>query len=101
MAIKTHDTNPNISSTLIREILTMESEVDKHLIDNLKNGKTSYLLSASGKESVEELIKRYRKVGWTVTLAYSGDNLFRLEFEDPEQLEVTKKISALKLKLGQ
>jgi len=96
MAIKTHDTNPQMSSTQIREILTIENEIDKHLLLHLIYGKTSYLVTASAKSVVELLIERYRKAGWTVAMAYSSDHLFRLEFEDPAQMEVTRKLKAIR-----
>lgn len=96
MAIKTHDTNPTLSSTVIREILTLENEIDKHLLQHLINGKTTYLVTASAKNVVDLLIERYRRTGWTVLLAYSSDHLFRLEFEDPDQMEITRKMKAIR-----
>lgn len=96
MAIKTHDTNPQISSTTIRELLTLENEIDKHLLQRLIAGKTSYLVTASNKSVVDTLIERYKRAGWTVVCAYSSEHLFRLEFEDPDQMEITKRLKAIR-----
>lgn len=96
MVIKTHDTNPQFSSAVVREILTLKNEIDKHLLHRLISGKTSYLVTASGKNVVDILIKRYRRAGWTVVCAYSSDHLFRLEFEDPDWMEITKRLRAIR-----
>ena len=92
MAIRTTDTNPVLSTGKIKEILTLENEIDKHLLLHLLGGKTSYLVTASDRAVVDVLITRYERVGWNVRLAYSGENLFRIEFEDPDQVEITRKI---------
>jgi hypothetical protein len=96
MAIKTHDTNPQLSSAMIREILALENDIDKHLLQRLIAGKTSYLVTASGKNVVDILIERYRRAGWTVVCAYGSEHLFRLEFEDPDQMEITKRLKAIR-----
>jgi hypothetical protein len=96
MAIKTHDTNPALSTAIIRELLMLENEIDKHLMAHLIGGRTSYLVTASAKNVVDLLIDRFRRAGWTVTLAYTGGHLFRLEFEDPDQMEQTRKLKAIR-----
>lgn len=96
MAIRTSETNPSLSTGKIREILTIENEIDKHLLQHLINGKTSYLVTCSDKAVVDVLIERFRRAGWVVTLAYSGGHLFRVEFEDPDQVEITRKIQAMR-----
>jgi hypothetical protein len=96
MAVKTHDTNPTLSTSVIRELLMLENEIDKHLLAHLIGGKTSYLVTASYKGVVDLLMERFRRAGWTVTLVYSGGHLFRLEFEDPDQMEQTRKLKALR-----
>lgn len=96
MAIRTSDTNPSLSTGKIREILSIENEIDKHLLKHLINGKTSYLITCSDKTVVDVLMERFKRAGWTVTLAYAGGHLFRVEFEDPDQIEITKKINAIR-----
>lgn len=73
----------------------LELEIDKHLLDHLVDGKASCLVTASDRSVVDILMKRYEAVGWIVNLAYWTEtgNLFRVVFEDPDQVEITKKVN--------
>jgi hypothetical protein len=92
MAVKTHDTNPAISSNQIREILKLENEVDSYLMGHLTDGKAVYIIKASCQEVIDELVKRYKRSGWVIIPASAGNGLWQLKFEDPDQLEITKRL---------
>jgi hypothetical protein len=96
MAVKTHDTNPRISSTQIREILKLENEIDGYLMNHLSDGKAHCIIKSSSQEVIDEVIKRYKRVGWTIIAIAAGDGLWKLTFEDPDQLEVTKRLRPVK-----
>ena len=96
MVVRTTDTNPSISTERIKEILLIETEIDKHLLEHLIDGRTSYMINAVDRETVNLVIARYEKNGWFVKIGYEGTHLFRLDFEDIDQIEVTKKITGVK-----
>ena len=98
MAIRTTDTNPTISTDRIKEILLIETEIDKHLLEHCVNGRSSYMINVSDKDVVNLIVARYQKAGWHVVIGYAGAHLYRLEFEDIDQIEPTKKIKAIKPK---
>lgn len=96
MAVKTHDTNPAISSTQIREILKLENEIDGYLMNHLSNGKALCAIKASSQEVVDEVVKRYKRSGWVIIATPAMEGVWQLRFEDPDQLEVTKRLRPVK-----
>jgi len=96
MVVRTTDTNPAISTERIKEILLIEAEIDKHLLEHLISGKASYMINAPDREMVKLVMARYEKNGWSVRIGYEGAHLFRLDFEDIEQVEITRKILGIK-----
>ena len=96
MAVKTTDTNPQVSTDKIKEILRLETEIDRFLLEHLRAGRASYLITVADRSLVDILMARYTKSGWTVCIGYAGEHLYRLEFEDPEQLDPTTKIKVIR-----
>jgi predicted lactoylglutathione lyase len=92
MAVKTHDTNPAISSTQIREILKLENEIDGYLMNHLTDGKALCAVRASSQEVVDEVVKRYKRSGWVIIATPAMEGVWQLKFEDPDQLEITKRL---------
>jgi hypothetical protein len=84
MAIRACYTDPRYLNHNIREAIRLETEIDDHLLRTTRNGKASYLISSTA-DVAQLLILRYTREGWKVSVGYSGANVFRLDFEDPEQ----------------
>lgn len=84
MAIKTSETNPSFSTDLLKEILRLENEIDRHLIEHTLHGRASYM-ATSERNVIDSIILNFQKEGWIVKIGYQSDYVFRLDFEDPDQ----------------
>lgn len=92
MAIRTTDTNPATSTERIKEVLVLETEIDRHLLEHLYDGKASYMMTCTDKSIADLIVVRYTQAGWIVCMGYAGKQIFRLDFEDVDQLPDTRKI---------
>lgn len=113
MAVKTSDTDPRLVSGRIREILSLEAEIDMFLLVQLWEGKARLTTTVSDQNTLDILLLRYRKNGWVVVLDdlrfgssskskhYSPPSeqalIVTLCFEDPAQLELTRPFKRPKL----
>ena len=83
----------NISAKKLKEISFIEADINEQL-KHLRNGKLSYILTCEDKEVADLIVERYTKAGWLVVIKYSGEQMFRLDFEDLDQ--PTRKYKAIR-----